>query len=190
MDQPARLSFPRPPVILRMVRAAASIGVVIYLGALGGFLLQSVLGDAAPFPLSYFFTWDMFPSHNTRSLRRVAVGRTAAGKFVRLHPSAVQQYRGGVRGDLTHVDLDARGLAYRDSVEQIVRLAAAMRLADPVTHVYLFEKSWPSKYNYPGDLYEAWAGVPKPDRVAWRVVDEFDAAGPGLQNDPPAGDGS
>ena len=165
-------------------------GVAAYLAALGGFLLQSVLGDAAPFPLSYFFTWDMFPSHNTRSLRRVAVGRTAAGKYVQLHPSPFQQHRAGVHGDLTHVDLDARGLAYRDSVEQVVRLSGANRLFDPVTHVYLFEKYWPAKYNYPADLYEAWAGAPKPDRVAWRRIDEFDVTGAGTPHDPPDGDGS
>jgi hypothetical protein len=173
-----------------MKRIAARIGVVVYLGALCGFLLQTVLGDAAPFPLSYFFTWDMFPSHNTRSLRRVAIGRTAAGKHIQLHPSPFQQYRGGVHGDLTHVDLDARGLAYRDSVEQIVRLTGASRLPDPVAHVYLFEKSWPAKFNYPADLYEAWARTPKPDRAAWRLIDEFDVTAAGSRSGRPDGDGS
>ena len=148
-----------------MKRIAARIAIFVYLGALCGFLLQTILGDAAPFPLSYFFTWDMFPSHNTRSLRRVAIGRTAAGKYLELHPSPFQQYRGGVHGDLTRVELDARGLGYRDAVERVVTLSGATRLSDPVTHVYLFEKYWPSKFNFPADLYEAWAGAPKPDRV-------------------------
>ncbi len=173
-----------------MMRIAARIGVAVYLGALCGFLLQTVLGDAAPFPFSYFFTWDMFPSHNARALRRVAVGRTAAGNFVQLHPSSFQQYRGGAHGDLTHVELDARGLGYRDSVEQIVGLSRPGRVSDPVTHVYLFEKSWPAKFNYPADLYEAWAGAPKPDRVAWRLADEFDVPAAGSRNDRSDGDGS
>ncbi|MGE5193176.1 MAG: hypothetical protein ACM3U2_11830 [Deltaproteobacteria bacterium] len=187
----ARHGLKRCPTSLAAAkRIVCILAAAAYLTALGGFLLQSVLGDAAPFPLSYFFTWDMFPSHNTRSLRRVAIDKTAAGKYVQLHPSPFQQYRGGVHGDLTHVELDARGLAYRDSVEQIVRLSGASRLSDPVAHVYLFEKYWPSKYNYPADLYEAWAGTPKPDRVAWRLIDEFDVPAEGSQVDLPAGDGS
>jgi hypothetical protein len=190
MPNGLRASVGRGPGFALARRSAAVVGLVVYLAALGGFLLQSVVGDAAPFPLSYFFTWDMFPSHNTRSLRRVAVGRTAAGKYLQVHPSPFQQYRGGVQGDLTHVDLDGRGLAYREAVEQIVRLSGAIRRSDPVTHIYLFEKSWPCKFNYPADLYEAWAGAPKPDRVAWRLIDEFDVGGAGSRNDPPDGDGS
>src|SRR5262245_7481583 len=90
-------------------RALTVLGVVVYLCALGGFLLQSVIGDTALFPVSYFFKWDMFPSHNTRSLRRVAVGRTAAGRLLLLHPSSFEQYRAGGHGDLTLVETGSRG---------------------------------------------------------------------------------
>ena len=167
----------------------ASLAVIVYLAALGGFLLQSVLGDTALFPLSYFFKWDMFPSHNTRGLRRVAIGRTVAGKYLQLHPSPFEQYRGGVHRDLTRVDLDARGLYYRTAVEQTLQQCGAVTFADPVAHVYLFEKSWPAKFNYPADLYEAWSGSPKPDRATWRLIDEFEIAEAGASSQPPPGDG-
>src|SRR5262249_39345139 len=106
-----------------MFRGFAWLALFIYLAALGGFLLQSVVGDTALFPLSYFFKWDMFPSHNTRGLRRVAIGRTVAGKYLQLYPSPFEQYRGGVHHDLTHVDLDARGHSYRTAVEKTLKKA-------------------------------------------------------------------
>src|SRR5947207_382943 len=89
-------------------RLATVLAAGAYVFPLAGFLLQSVVGDSALFPLSYFFKWDMFPSHNTRSLRRVAVGRTAAGKYLELHPSPFEQYRGGFHANLTRVELDGR----------------------------------------------------------------------------------
>ena len=170
-------------------RVCARLAVFVYLAALGGFLLQSVAGDTALFPLFYFFKWDMFPSHNTRGLRRVAIGRTVSGKYLQLHPSPFEQYRSGVHRDLTRVDLDARGLYYRTTVEQTVKKCGAATLADPVTHAYLFEKSWPAKFNYPADLYEAWFGSPRPDRVSWRLIDEFDVSVSGASSRATPGEG-
>jgi hypothetical protein len=177
------------PVFVCVRRVVIGLGVVAYLGTLGEFLLQSALGDAAPFPLSYFFTWDMFPSHNTRCLRRVAIGQSAGGKYLQLHPSPYLQYRGGVHGDLTRVDLDARGFFYQPAVEQTLKLSDSTSRPDPVTHVYLFEKSWPSKFNYPADLFQAWSGSSKPERVSWRLVSEFDVLPPGPNAVPASGDG-
>jgi hypothetical protein len=171
-------------------RGFAWLALSIYLAALGGFLLQSVVGDTALFPLSYFFKWDMFPSYNTRGLRRVAIGKTAAGKYLQLHPGPFEQYRGGVHCDLTHVDLDARGLYYRTAVEQTLQRSGAGTSADRVAHVYLFEKLWPAKFNYPADLYEAWSGSPKPARATWRLIDEFDVATDGAASQSPPGDGT
>src|SRR5262245_37391348 len=170
-------------------RVCAWLAVLVYLAVLGGFLLQSVAGDTALFPLSYFFKWDMFPSHNTRGQRRVAIGRTVSGKYLQLHPSPFEQYRSGVHRDLTHVDLDRRGHYFRTTVEQTLKKTGAATSADPVTHVYLFEKTWPAKFNYPADLYEAWSGSPKPDRVAWRLIDEFDVSEVGAASQSPPGDG-
>jgi len=171
-------------------RACAWLAVFVYLAVLGGFLLQSVMCDTALFPLSYFFKWDMFPSHNTRGLRRVAIGRTVSGKYLQLHPSPFEQFRSGVHRDLTRVDLDARGDYYRTIVEQTLKKCGAATLADPVTHAYLFEKSWPAKFNYPADLYETWFGSPRSDRVAWRLIDEYDVATDGGASRSPPGDGT
>ncbi len=147
---------------------AAVVGVVAYLAAIAGFLLQSVVGDSAYFPLSYFFTWDMFPAHNTKSMRRVAIGKTASGKFVQLHPSPRDQYRQGVNRDFTRVDLEGRGFFYRTVVEKTIEEAGARDRADPCTHVYLFERYWPAKFNYPAELYKAWSrySQAQPRRVA------------------------
>jgi hypothetical protein len=152
-----------------------------YLAALGGFLLQSALGDAALFPVSYFFTWDMFPSYYSESSRRVAVGKTNAGRYLQLHPSPREQYRGGVHGDLTRVELERRGFFYRAAVERSIEANAERELPDPIAHVFLFEKFWPAKFNYPADLYEAWSARSRPDRVSWRLVGEFDAGSPGVR---------
>jgi hypothetical protein len=175
--------------VQRFSRLVAIAGVVVYLAAIVGFLLQSVVGDSRLFPLSYFFTWDMFPAHNTRSMHRVAIGKTASGNLLQLQPSPRDQYRAGMERDFTRIDLEGRGFFYRTAVEATVAAAAARDPADPVTHVYLFEKSRPAKFNYPGDLYEAWSGTPRPDRVAWRLVDEFDVSRQGRVVEAPGGDG-
>ena len=154
-------------------RALAALAISLYLAALGGFLLQSALGDSGFFPVSYFFTWDMFPSYYTESSRRVAIGRTASGRYIELHPSPFQQYRGGVYGDLTHVDLERRGLFYRAAVEQTLQ-RSRRDAQDLVQQVWLFERFWPVKYNYPDDLYESWSASRKPDRRCWRLVGEFE----------------
>ena len=116
----------------------------------------------------------MFPTYSTESSRRVAVGQTASGRYVQLHPSPFQQYRGGAGGDLTRIELEQRGLFYRAAVEQTLNLTRAHQSGDPVSHAFLFEKYWPAKFNYPDALYEAWSGSPKPDRFSWRLVDEFE----------------
>lgn len=182
-------AMPRRPVTSVVKRVAAGAGAAVYLLAIAGLLFQSVVGDSAYFPLSYFFTWDMFPAHNTNSMRRVAVGKTAAGKFLQLHPSPRDQYRQGVNRDFTRVDLEGRGFFYRPIVEQTLQTAGGGDSADPVAHVHLFERYWPAKFNYPTELYEAWSGTPRPHRTFWRVVEEFDVPAPRPLVDSSHGDG-
>ncbi len=159
----------------------ASLAIALYLAALAGFLLQSALGDTGLFPASYFFTWDMFPSYYTESSRRAAVGRTASGRYLALHPSPFQQYRGGVHGDLTRVELERRGLFYPAAVEQTLQRSRPVA-NDPMQEVWLFEQYWPVKFNYPDDLYESWWGSRKPDRRSWRQTGEFDVVDGRLQD--------
>lgn len=161
---------------IRPRRAAATILAIAYLAALAGFLCLQALGDSGLAPLSYFFTWDMFPSYRSESFRRIAVGETASGKFVRVHPGPIQQCRGGVRGNLTRVELERRGFFYHAAIEQTLKTTVASRRNDPVRHVYLFERYWPAKFNYPPDLYKAWSGREKPNRSYWRLIEEFDVS--------------
>jgi hypothetical protein len=155
-------------------RVGGRLAAFAYLAALGGFLLQSALGDSTFFPVSYFFTWDMFPSHSSQSFRRVALGETASGRYLQLYPSPREQFHRGAHGDLARLDLDKRVFFYRTVVEQTLREYSGRESDDPVKHVYLLEKYWPVKFNYPAGLYEAWSGTPRPERVAWRLVTEFD----------------
>lgn len=157
-----------------MRRAVATIASALYLLVLAGFLVESVLGDNQFRPLSYFFKWDMFPAHESQSVRRIAVGRTASGHYAELIPSPLQQYRAGANSDLTRLDLDLRNVFNRPVIEETLR-RAAFRPGDPVEHVFIFEKYWPDKFNYPDNLYQTWWGAPKPNRVGWRLLDEFDS---------------
>jgi hypothetical protein len=154
-------------------RAFAGLAICLYLAALAGFLLQSALGDSGLFPVSYFFTWDMFPSYKTESSRRVAVGQTESGRYFELHPSPLTQYLGGVQGDLGRVDLERRGLFYAAAVEQTLQ-RCRHEADDPVQHAWLFEQYWPAKFNYPDKMYESYWGNRKPDRRSWRLLGEFD----------------
>lgn len=155
-------------------RTGALLIAASYVSISGFFLVRYVVGDLVPHPIAYFFTWDMFPYHLSVSYRRVAVGRTASGRYVQLHPSPLDHYRGGLHRDLTHVELERAGAFYRIAAERALTLAAARFPDDPIAHVYLFERYWPAKFNYPDDLYEDWSGEPHPHRHAWRLRDEFD----------------
>jgi hypothetical protein len=173
----SKTGMPRSPI--RWRRAGALLVIAGYVAATGYFLARYALGDFVPHPIAYFFTWDMFPYHLSVSSRRVAVGRTASGKYVQLHPAPQHQYRGGVRGDLTHVELERAGGFYAAAVAEILPFAAAQNPDDPIVHIDLFERYWPAKYNYPDDLYEAWAGETHPHRYGWRLRAEFEVPGAG-----------
>jgi hypothetical protein len=157
----------------RIRRAFAALAIALYLATLAGFLLQNALGDSGLFPVSYFFTWDMFPSYKTESSRCVAVGRTKSGRYLELYPSPFQQNRGGVHGDLARVDLERRGLFYFAVVEQTLQ-RSPIDADDPVQQAWLFEQYWPAKFNYPDELYESYWGSRKPDRQSWRLLGEYD----------------
>jgi hypothetical protein len=123
----------------------------------------------------------MFPSYNSRSFRRIALGETASGRYLQLYPSPREQYHGGAHAALSRLDLDQRVFFYRTVVEQTLDEYRERENDDPIKHVYLLERYWPAKFNYPPGLYEAWSGTPRPDRAAWWLVGEFDV---GAKEDP------
>jgi hypothetical protein len=135
----------------------------------GGYLALSVWYFAAlsleatpPGFRAYLFTWDMFPGFATRSVRRVALGRTASGEYVVLHPSPWSQFREGVAGDLTRADLDRSGAGFQSLVETVRLKTVAQRRDDPLVRVLLCEQSWPVRFNFRDDHYATWMGEPKP----------------------------
>ena len=158
----------------RCRRLLAVSAVIVYSAVTFGFLALHAVGDQGWYPTAYFFTWDMFPIYYYEASRRIAVGRTRGGQYVRLHPGPFDRFRGGVHADLTKVDLDRSGRLFRRAVEHTLAMTSERQRLDPVTHVFLLEQYWPEKFNLPPDLYEAWAGAPRPDRKYWRVTGEFD----------------
>src|SRR5262245_28566470 len=98
--------------------AGALLLISAYLAATAWFLWKHMLGDSVSHPIAYFFTWDMFPGYYTESLKRFAIGETTSGARLLVHPSPWDQFRGGIRGDLTRIDLERAGLFYRSVVEQ------------------------------------------------------------------------
>ncbi len=142
----------------RVCLALAAVYVVVSLGWLG----VNLLGTSPGGKFGYFFTWDMFPHFQTESVRRVAIGQTRAGAFVLLHPSDRQQFREGVAGDLTRVDLDRGGRYFRTIVERVRQETQSERRSDPLVRVLLFEQFWPAKFNLSDRDYERWMGSPKP----------------------------
>ncbi len=161
---------------VRFRRFLAGVFIAIYAGSMGLFFAFYALGDVPQHPIAYFFTWDMFPGFFTESSRRIAVGKTQSGRYLQLLPGAYQQYRGGVNAALTHLDLEREGAVFRAAANRALELAADSCRQDPIVHVYLLERYWPDKFNYPAAQYEAWFGTAKPKRHSWRLRDEFDVS--------------
>jgi len=154
------------------------------------YLTQNLIGDLPSGPLAYFFTWDMFPGYGCVSQRRMALGKTHSGEFVKLYPTFGQQFRRGVQrlpvlpaaidpddlGGYSRADLDRSGLRFRQLVDHELLQAEPQLQNDPVEHVYLLETYWAKRLNLPDDLYLSWSGSPKPEGRYWRVVDDYTAS--------------
>jgi hypothetical protein len=159
--------------VLRGGRWISALFIAAYLGTTLWYLGLYAWGDTGGHPLSYFFVWDMFPSHSSWSFRRVAVGQTASGRHLQIVPSGQQQFREGVRSDRTRVDLERGGAFFRSVAERTLEIASPELQSDPIVELQLYELSWPAKFNYAPDLYERWAGSPKPDRRYWRLLERL-----------------
>jgi hypothetical protein len=104
---------------------------------------------------------------------------------VRLVPSELQQYRGGVQGDLTRADLERHGVHFRALAERGARLQRTSGEPDPVVEVRLYEQYWPVKFHWSAEQYAAIFGRPRPERRCWRLRETFSAA-PGPIREPGA----
>jgi hypothetical protein len=167
-DRPGNVATPREDHRNNARQPRAWLGLVFavaYLALSLGYLGALVLEATPPGFVAYVFTWDMFPGFATRSVRRVALGQTASGDYVVLHPSPWSQFREGVGHDLTRVDLDRSGVGLQSLVETVRLRTLAQRRDNPIVRVLLCEQSWPVKFNFRDDHYTAWTGEPKP--VEW-----------------------
>lgn len=173
--------------LLRGKRWISALFIASYLGTTLWFLGLYAFGDTGGHPFSYFFVWDMFPSHSSWSFRRVAVGRTAAGKHLQVIPSGQQQFYEGVHSDRTRVDLERSGAFFRPVAERTLEIAAPGLVNDPIVELEYYELSWPAKFNYDSDLYERWAGSSKPDRRYWRLLNRIDLRTTGQPKPPGSG---
>jgi hypothetical protein len=107
---------------------------------------------------------------------------------VQVVPSGLQQYRGGVRRDRSRVDLERGGQFFQTVAERTVEVTGAQAAADPLVELQFYEQYWPAKFNYPPDLYERWAGTPKPDRRYWRRLATVDLTRPPIAEPAAGGD--
>ena len=152
--------------LLAMIFLLASIGAGLF------FLYSQVLGDTERFTISYFWTWDMFPNYPSFSARRLALGQTKSGKYVKLFPTSAIKYRRGGHRDYTRFDLPRSDAALRKAVEETLAAHPPTQMNDPVSYVFLIEKYWPTRFNLPDDLYLKAYGKENPHRHAWRILDE------------------
>ncbi|MBW3539519.1 MAG: hypothetical protein KY476_04550 [Planctomycetes bacterium] len=165
-------------------RVPAAIFIALWLAFAGWHFLRHAIGDAARGAVGYGWTWDMYPGYAAASSRRVAIARTASGRYLLLAPNDALAFRlHGRRGEhesdgvplprgLSRLDLNHRLEFFRDAAESAITRRSAGKELDPVTHISLVEAYWPSRFNLPDDLYLAEHGEPKPHRRYWRVVDE------------------
>jgi hypothetical protein len=137
----------------------------VYLTLSVGYLAALAMEATPPGFVAYLFTWDMFPGFATRSVRRVALGQTASGDYLLLHPSPWSQFREGVERDLTRADLDRSGVGFQSLVETVRLKTLSQRSDSPLVRVLLCEQSWPVKFNFRDEQYATWMGEPKP--VEW-----------------------
>jgi hypothetical protein len=139
---------------------AAGCIVVAYLLTTVYFFGRHVLGDSLSHRVAYFWTWDMFPGYTSTATRHVAIGETADGEFVQLYPSESQQFRWGIDGDMTRIDMlpsvegEISASWFLAAVKSTLERTRTATDDDPITRIYLAEEYWPLRYNLSDDLYD------------------------------------
>ncbi len=161
---------PRSCLLLRRLLVLAFVSC--YLGAGIFFLYSHLIGDGARSAVGYLWTWDMFPNYPSFSARRLALGQTESGRYVRVFPTSNVKYRRGGHRDMTRFDLPRNDAALRTAVEETLQSRAGEETSDPVAYVFLIEKYWPVRFNLPEELYQYQYGELNPHRHSWRILDE------------------
>ena len=157
----------------RFRRLAALPLIVLYLGCTAFYLYRQVVGDVGGSPFAYFWTWDMFPNYPAESSRRIVVGETKGGRFVRLLPGERDRFRWGRAGDGTRFDIDRRGGFLMRVIDIRVARYGESKSDDRLERVYLVEHYWPLRFNLPDDIYQSAYSEPNPERKYWRIIGEF-----------------
>jgi len=139
-----------------------------YVAVNGWFMLRHVLGDTQSTPAAYFFTWDMFPGYVSESSRRMAVGVTTTGRYIKLLPAENHRFRWGINNAVSRMDIDHRHELLLPQLEASVRQYNRRHPDDPIQQVGIVEQYWPSKFNLPDDIYQATYDEPNPRRRYWR----------------------
>jgi|GEM_PF-1897781 len=167
--------------ILRWIgRAGVLLFCTAYLFATAWFGVRHVLGDSLSHPGAYFFTWDMFPGYVTETSRRMVVGHTWDGRFVKLLPENSHRFRWGIHNDVSRVDIDRNPRNLERAIERSVGEYNRAHAKSPIESVLVVEQYWPSRFNLPDDLYRQSYGEANPRRRYWRFIDvpiDIDAVG-------------
>jgi hypothetical protein len=167
-DRPCGASrrFPR-----RIGRAGVLLFCAAYLLATAWFAVRHVLGDSLSHPAAYFFTWDMFPGYATETSRRMVVGHTRDGRFVKLLPDNLHRFRWGINDDVSRIDIDRNPRNLERAIERSLGEYNRDHAKSPVKSVLVVEQYWPSRFNLPDDLYRETYGEPNPHRWYWRFLE-------------------
>lgn len=153
---------------MRLVRLPASAFVVVYLATTAWFLLRQIAGDPGRSEWAYGWTWDMFPSYETESVRRRILVEDSSGRAWQLVPGNRDRFRWGNHGDAARIDLDRRMEATRQLAEAaFVRWSASH---DPAgSRVLVVERYLPLSQNVDREPTLDTIGEGE-SRWSWRIV--------------------
>lgn len=177
---------PLPPT-MRISRLPAVLFVAAYLAVTAWYLVRQIAGDPGRSPLAYFFTWDMFPSYETESVRRQILGFDAEGRAWRLVPGPGDRFRWGNHGDAARTDLDRRDVLAHRAAEVELRRWRTRAGAPTLVRVAIVERYLPLSQNVDRTPTLDTIGQGEA-RWYWRTVAEadLDAATPDSEGSNPA----
>lgn len=153
---------------MRLSRLPAAAFLIAYLATTGWFLLRQMAGRPGRSAWAYGWTWDMFPSYETESVRRRVLVQDRDGRAWQLVPGEHDRFRWGNHGDAARIDLDRRMETTRPVTESaFARWSASHDAAGG--RVLVVERYLPLSQNVdrPQTLDTIGEGEP---RWSWRIV--------------------